>query len=167
MCSSVFLVIIAGIEWIGRGDNECTAKAFASCKDSLPRNPSKHQRSQFPAKVIAHTRDIGLVSIPGAYTATEIAMAAEGGADFIKLFPADDASSRYVKAVKAPLSDVKLLAVGGVNAENVQDLIGMGFSGVGVGSNLYNKRLIEAKNYAALTNLAKKYVEAVKNAKMF
>ena len=116
------------------------------------------------AKVIAHTRDMGLVSIPGAYTATEIAMAAEGGADFIKLFPADDASSRYVKAVKAPLSDVKLLAVGGVNAENVQDLIGMGFSGVGVGSNLYDKRLIEAKDYAALTNLAEKYVKAVKNA---
>ena len=115
------------------------------------------------AKVIAHTKDVGLVSIPGAYTATEIAKASESGADFIKIFPADDVSFKYVKAIKAPLSDVKLLAVGGVTAENANSFIENGFCGVGIGSNLYNKRLIEAEDYDSLTKLAEKYVKAVKD----
>lgn len=115
------------------------------------------------AKVISHTKDIGLVSIPGAYTATEIAAASANGADFIKLFPANEVSFKYIKAIKAPLSDVKLLAVGGVNAENAKSFIENGFCGVGIGSNLYNKRLIEAEDYDSLTKLAEKYVKAVKD----
>ena len=53
-----------------------------------------------------------MVSIPAAYTATEIAAALKYGADYIKIFPADQITKEYVKAITAPLSDVKLLAVG-------------------------------------------------------
>ena len=114
------------------------------------------------AKVIAHTREIGLVAIPGAYTATEIAAAAENGADFIKLFPADDVSFKYVKAVKAPLSDIRLLAVGGVNAENARSFIENGFCGVGVGSNLYDLKLVRDGRFAELTERARAYIDALK-----
>lgn len=113
-------------------------------------------------EIIALTKKLGLVSIPAAYTATEIACALKYGADYVKLFPADSVSKEYVKAVKAPLSDAKLLAVGGITAENARDFISAGFCGVGVGSNLYDKKLIEAEDYAALTSLAQKYVTAVK-----
>jgi 2-dehydro-3-deoxyphosphogluconate aldolase/(4S)-4-hydroxy-2-oxoglutarate aldolase len=112
--------------------------------------------------VIALTKQLGLVSIPAAFTPTEIAAALQAGADFIKVFPADQLGKGYVKAVKAPLSDAKLLAVGGVNAENAGEFLKMGFCGVGVGSNLYNQALIRAGDFQSLTNLAKRFTDAVK-----
>lgn len=113
-------------------------------------------------EIITLTRKLGLVSIPAAFTPTEIASAINAGADFVKLFPADQLSKDYIKAVKAPLSDAKLLAVGGVSSNNAADFISCGFSGVGVGSNLYDKSMILKKDWASLENLAKKYVNAVK-----
>ena len=112
-------------------------------------------------EIIELTRNLGMVSIPAAYTPTEIAAALDHGADYIKLFPADSITREYLYAVCAPLSDAKLLAVGGVNADNVKDFIGMGFCGVGVGSNLYNKRLIKENDFKALKNLAKKYIDSI------
>ena len=113
-------------------------------------------------EIIALTRRIGMVSIPSAFTPTEIAKALDSGADFVKLFPADQVSKGYVKAVKAPLSDAKLLAVGGVTAENTAELIANGFCGVGVGSNLYDKVLIERGDFDALQALARQFVTAAK-----
>ena len=115
------------------------------------------------ARVISHTKNIGLVSIPGAYTASEIVAAKESGADFIKLFPADSVSFEYVKAIKAPLSDARLLAVGGVNPQNAKSFIENGFCGVGIGSNLYDKKLIKEGKFAELTARARAYVEALKS----
>lgn len=65
--------------------------------------------------VIRRTRELGLASLPGAMTPTEIMTAHRAGASFVKLFPIADLGSKYVKAVRAPISHVKLLAVGGVN----------------------------------------------------
>ena len=113
-------------------------------------------------RVIDYTRKNGLVSIPGAYTPTDIATAAGAGADFIKLFPADDVSFQYVKALKAPLSDVKLLAVGGVNHENARSFIENGFCGVGIGSNLYDKELISKGRFSELSERARQYAYALK-----
>ena len=113
-------------------------------------------------EIISHTRRLGMVSIPAAYTPTEIAEAIKRGADFVKLFPADGVSREYVKAVLAPLSDAKLLAVGGVSAENAKDFLAMGFVGVGVGSNLYDKKLVKCGDLDGLTALAKKYTAALK-----
>ncbi len=113
-------------------------------------------------EIIKRTRELGTVSIPAAFTPTEIVSALNNGADYIKLFPADQVSAGYVKAVTAPISDAKLLAVGGVSAENTKDFLNMGFRGVGVGSNLYNKKLIANGDYEAMTKLAKQFVDAVK-----
>ena len=59
--------------------------------------------------VIRLTRELGMVSIPGAFSATEVMTAHRAGADFIKLFPADLGGPAYIKALTAPLSQVKLL----------------------------------------------------------
>ena len=115
-------------------------------------------------EIIKETRRLGLVSIPAAYTPTEIAAAIKAGADYVKIFPADDLPRGYIKALKAPLSDARLLAVGGVTQTNAKDFLADGFDGIGVGSNLYCKELITAKNFKALENLAKEYVSAVKKA---
>ena len=112
--------------------------------------------------VIKKTRELGLVSIPGALTPTEIEAAQRAGADFVKLFPASVLGAEYVKAVKAPLSNVKLLAVGGINEKNMAEYLAAGISGFGIGSNITDKALIADGRFDMITALAKKYVSALR-----
>ena len=113
-------------------------------------------------EVINTTLSEGLVSIPGALTPTEIALAARSGADFAKLVPVCSLGAEYVKAVKAPLSHIKLLAVGGINADNMQAYLNAGACGFGLGSNIIDKKLIAANDWNGITELAKRYVSIVK-----
>ena len=112
--------------------------------------------------VIKKTRELSLVSIPGALTPTEISTAHTAGADFVKLFPITNLGVSYFKAVSAPLSAVKYLAVGGINENNMKDYLNAGISGFGIGSNIVDKKLIDAGQFDKITELAKKYVEATK-----
>ena len=112
--------------------------------------------------VIKESVKLGLASLPGALTPTEIAAAHAAGADFVKLFPITNLGVSYFKAVKAPLSAVKFLAVGGIDDGNVREYLDAGISGFGIGSNIVNKKLIDASDFKAITELAKKYVEAIK-----
>ncbi len=112
--------------------------------------------------VIEKTRGLGMVSMPGALTPTEIQAAHKAGADFVKLFPITSFGAGYVKAVKAPLSHIKLLAVGGVDENNMADYLKAGVSGFGVGSNIIDKKMLAENDWAGITELAKKYVQAVK-----
>ena len=113
-------------------------------------------------EIIEKTRELGLVSMPGALTPTEIADASRFGADFVKLFPVTTFGPEYVKAVKAPLAHVKLLAVGGVDASNMEEYLKAGISGFGIGSNIVNKKLIEAGEFGKITELAKEFIANIK-----
>lgn len=113
-------------------------------------------------EVIRYTREQGLVSMPGAMTPSEAVTAYKAGADFVKIFPVGNLGSSYIKAMKAPLSHIPFLAVGGVNEKNVAEFLAAGAVGVGVGGNLVNAQWIKAGNWEALTDLAKQYVEAAK-----
>lgn len=108
-------------------------------------------------EVITFTKKSGLVSIPGAITPTEVASAHRAGADFVKLFPIDLYGPGYVKALRAPLSNVRLLAVGGITADNMKKYLDCGVSGVGVGSAIVDKKMIENENWEAITRLAETY----------
>ena len=112
--------------------------------------------------VIKKARELDLVSMPGALTPTEIQTAHLAGADFIKLFPIDAFGPGYVKAVKAPLSHVKLLAVGGVNLENMGSYRAAGAVGFGIGSSIVDKRLIDSGNFAEITRQAEAYTKAAR-----
>lgn len=111
------------------------------------------------ADVIKKTKELGLVSIPGALTPTEATAAHRAGADFVKLFPVGAFNAQYVKDISAPLSHIRFLAVGGVNDENMKDFFSAGACGIGVGSAIVNKKLIEAGDFAAITDMAKKYTD--------
>ncbi|MBO5009884.1 MAG: bifunctional 4-hydroxy-2-oxoglutarate aldolase/2-dehydro-3-deoxy-phosphogluconate aldolase [Clostridia bacterium] len=111
--------------------------------------------------VIKKTRKLGLVSMPGALTPTEIQAAHIAGADFVKLFPVSNLGADYVKAIKAPLSHIKLLAVGGINDGNMAEYIEAGVSGFGIGSNITDKKLIANGEFDKITALARKYVAAL------
>lgn len=112
-------------------------------------------------KVIAECNKRGLVSIPGALTPSEIVDAHNFGADFVKLFPITNMGTEYVKAVKAPLSNIKLLAVGGINEKNMKDYLSAGVCGFGVGSNITDKKMISENNWDGITALAKEYVNVL------
>ena len=112
--------------------------------------------------VITATVQAGMVSIPGALTPTEIARADQLGADFVKVFPASVLGPAYIKAVRSPLSHIKLMAVGGINADNMADYMKCGVCGFGIGSDLTKKELLDAGNYAEITRLARRYVDAAR-----
>lgn len=111
--------------------------------------------------VIRKTRELGMVSMPGALTPTEIQNAHRCGADFVKLFPITNMGVEYVKAVTAPLSHIKLLAVGGINENNMAEYLKAGVCGFGIGSNIVNKKLVDAGNFSAITELAERYAKVI------
>lgn len=108
-------------------------------------------------EVITHTKALGMVSIPGAMTPTEILAAHKYGADFVKLFPASDLGLSYMKAISAPISHVKLLATGGVTEENFCAYLQAGFIGAGVSGRLCDKNQIAGKNFQELTRRARAF----------
>lgn len=112
-------------------------------------------------EIIKKTVELGLVSMPGALTPSEIVTAYNAGASFVKVFPIGDLGSAYLKALKAPLSHIPLLAVGGVNPDNIAEFMKAGAVGAGVGGNLTNKNWIAAGQYDKITEVA---AALVKNA---
>ena len=113
------------------------------------------------AAVIARTKELGKISIPGAMTPTEVAMAYDMGADIVKMFPAGILGCDYIKAVKAPLKHIPVTAVGGVNPTNCADFIRAGAVGVGVGGNLVSPQYVKEGRFDEITAIAKSYVDAL------
>ena len=99
----------------------------------------------------------GLVSIPGALTPTEVMQAHRAGADFVKLFPASNMGPSYFKAISAPLSHVRLLAVGGVDSGNAKDYLSAGAVGTGVSSCLFKKEWIAGGEWQRVTEAARSF----------
>ena len=110
--------------------------------------------------VIRAAVDRGLCAIPGAMTPTEIAGAYNAGAQIIKLFPAGNLGLGYCKAVMAPLNHIPMIAVGGVDQHNLPSFLKAGFLGAGIGSNLTDRRLIQAGDYQGLKALAEEFMAA-------
>ena len=111
--------------------------------------------------VIRKTRELGMVSMPGALTPTEAANAHRYGADFVKLFPNSEMKISYFKALSAPLAHIKFLAVGGVDAQNLKEYLAAGAKGVGVATAIANCKEILAGDYAAITERAKAFTQAL------
>jgi len=108
-------------------------------------------------EVIEKTRAMGAVSMPGAMTPTEVTTAYRDGADFVKIFPAANLGTDYIKALRSPINHIPMLAVGGVNEDNLKDFLNAGMVGAGIGGNLVNKKWIEAGEFDKITELAKKF----------
>lgn len=87
----------------------------------------------------------------GAFTPTEIYTAWELGADMVKIFPATSLGPSYIKEIKGPLNQIKLLPTGGVNVDNCLEFLTAGSAGLGIGSQLFNVSYIREKNWKALS----------------
>ena len=112
-------------------------------------------------EIIRAGKALGLGLYPGAFTPSEILAAYEAGADAVKVFPASCLGPGYIKAIRAPLSHVPLMAVGGVNEKNAADFMKAGCVGLGVGGNLVNKEWIRDGEWEKITALAKEFKKAV------
>ncbi|MFD1173438.1 bifunctional 4-hydroxy-2-oxoglutarate aldolase/2-dehydro-3-deoxy-phosphogluconate aldolase [Oceanobacillus picturae] len=116
----------------------------------------------FDRETIKLTKRYGKVSIPGAFTPTEILNAFEEGADIIKVFPASTLGPSYVKDLRGPLPQLKLLPTGGVTVENVASFVKNGAVGVGLGSSLVSSVEKVTDEYLnELTKRASAFVQAV------
>ena len=112
-------------------------------------------------EIIRMGKALGLGLYPGAMTPSEILAAYEAGADAVKVFPVASLGPGYIKAVKAPLSHIPLMAVGGVNEKNAADYMKAGCIGLGVGGNLVNKEWIANGEWGKITALARDFMKAV------
>ncbi|MBM4461187.1 MAG: bifunctional 4-hydroxy-2-oxoglutarate aldolase/2-dehydro-3-deoxy-phosphogluconate aldolase [Chloroflexi bacterium] len=115
--------------------------------------------------VIELCRRYSIPVFPGAYTPTEIVTAWQAGADMVKVFPASVGGPAFIKALKAPLPQVELVPVGGVEIENTADWIRAGSAAVGVGSALVDQKLLDAADFAALTDRARRLIAEVKRGR--
>ena len=112
-------------------------------------------------EIIRAGKALGLGLYPGAFTPSEILAAYDAGADAVKVFPASCLGPGYIKAIRAPLSHIPLMAVGGVNEKNAADFIKAGCVGLGVGGNLVNKEWIRNGEWEKITALAKEFKKTV------
>lgn len=113
-------------------------------------------------EVIDETRRLGMVSLPGAMTPSEIKRAWKLGADMVKLFPADDVGYHYIQNIQGPLGHIPMMATGGVNPATIPQFLQHGIAVVGTGVTVFRPELIRNEDYAAIGLLAKMHVDAVK-----
>jgi 2-dehydro-3-deoxyphosphogluconate aldolase/(4S)-4-hydroxy-2-oxoglutarate aldolase len=114
---------------------------------------------------LAMCRKLGVPGMPGALTPTEIVTAWKAGASVVKVFPARAFGPAYLKDIRGPLPNIKLMPTGGVNLENTGQYIKHGAVAVGIGGNLVDKQLIQAGEWETLTHRAAAYVQAVQRAR--
>lgn len=111
-------------------------------------------------KIITICRRYSIPVMPGAYTPTEILTAWEAGADIVKVFPASVGGPAYIKAIKAPLPQIRLAAVGGVDLKNTADFFRAGVEVAGVGGELVNQKLLDTRSYNEITERARGFRQA-------
>ncbi len=118
-------------------------------------------------ETIACCRELDVAVMPGALTPTEIVSAWQAGADFVKVFPAGAmGGASYIKSLKAPLPQIELVPTGGVTLANAASFIEAGAVAVGVGADLVNTKAVRAGQPEKITNAARAFIEAVRNARM-
>ena len=115
-------------------------------------------------EVIAETKRLGMASIPGAMTPTEIKRAYALGADIVKLFPADDLGYHYIQNLKGPMPHIPLMATGGVNPDTIPEFLSRGIMAVGTGVTIFRPDLVVAEDYAGIAALAKAHIDAIKKS---
>lgn len=120
----------------------------------------------FDYETVRFAYESRILMMAGGLTPTEVIAAWKSGADFVKIFPCSAVGgASYIKALKAPLPHIPLVPTGGVNLNNVGEFIRAGSSAVGVGSELVSPAALESGDTSSITDLAKRYVIAVQNAR--
>jgi 2-dehydro-3-deoxyphosphogluconate aldolase/(4S)-4-hydroxy-2-oxoglutarate aldolase len=143
---------------LGSGTVTTAAEAIATIEAGAEFviSPSLH------LDVIEATRRAGRVSIPGGLTPTEVVSAWRAGAAYVKVFPCSAVGgASYLRALKAPLPEIRLIPTGGVTIATAADFLHAGASALGVGSDLVNPRAISEGRAGDITHIARQYREVI------
>ncbi len=119
----------------------------------------------FRPDVLAECHRLGAAAAPGCFTPTEILNAHDMGADVVKVFPATALGPQFIKDIRAPLPQLKLMPTGGVSLDNAGEWIRAGAVAVGAGSALLDARAIEEDRLDVITANAKRIVASVTAAR--
>jgi 2-dehydro-3-deoxyphosphogluconate aldolase / (4S)-4-hydroxy-2-oxoglutarate aldolase len=114
-------------------------------------------------KVIKRTKELNMLSMPGAYTPCEIVRAHELGADLVKIFPVLPHQVNYVKVVSGPLSHIKFMVTGGINPETAPLFLEAGATIVAAGASIIKPELVYGGKWQEITMLAAAHIKAIKN----
>jgi 2-dehydro-3-deoxyphosphogluconate aldolase/(4S)-4-hydroxy-2-oxoglutarate aldolase len=115
--------------------------------------------------VIALCNRYSVPVVPGCYTPTEMLTAWEAGADMVKLFPASLGGPKLVKAILAPLPQLEIVPVGGVNLDTAASFIESGAAALGVGSSLINQKLLDGGDMEELAHRAAAFIREVQRGR--
>jgi 2-dehydro-3-deoxyphosphogluconate aldolase/(4S)-4-hydroxy-2-oxoglutarate aldolase len=115
--------------------------------------------------VIRIARRYDKAVLPGALTPTEVLAAWEAGADIVKVFPSDLTGPSYLKSLRGPLPQIRLMPTGGVNLDTAADFLRAGACALGIGGALVSGKAIADRDFDGITALARKYVEIVKQTR--
>jgi 2-dehydro-3-deoxyphosphogluconate aldolase/(4S)-4-hydroxy-2-oxoglutarate aldolase len=138
---------------------ECEATIAAGAEFVV--SPSLHQ------EVIAATKKAGKVSIPGALTPTEVITAWRAGAAYVKVFPCSAmGGATYLKSLKAPFPEIRLIPTGGVTLTTAADFLHAGASALGVGTDLVNPVAIAKGEPHTITETARRYLQVIAQARI-
>jgi 2-dehydro-3-deoxyphosphogluconate aldolase/(4S)-4-hydroxy-2-oxoglutarate aldolase len=113
-------------------------------------------------EVIRMCRRYDTPVMPGAFTPTEVITAWEAGADVVKIFPAEVGGPGYLKALRGPLPQVRMMPTGGVDLNTAEAFLKAGACCLGVGSSLVEPKAIAAGDFARLRDLASRYAAIVR-----
>lgn len=115
--------------------------------------------------VIRMCRRYDKAVMPGALTPTEVLTAWEAGADIVKVFPSDITGPGYLKALRGPLPQIRLMPTGGVNLETAAGFLRAGACALGVGGSLVEPKAVASRDMVRIEALARQYVEIVQETR--
>ena len=116
----------------------------------------------FVPEVVEFALKHDLVCFPGALTPTEIITAWKAGADFVKVFPCGPLGGpTYIRALKHPFPEVRLIATGGVNQQTATSFIAAGAAALGIGAELINPEALPVMREEQIRELARRYLRMV------
>ncbi|HEV8395754.1 MAG TPA: bifunctional 4-hydroxy-2-oxoglutarate aldolase/2-dehydro-3-deoxy-phosphogluconate aldolase [Vicinamibacterales bacterium] len=119
----------------------------------------------FRPLLIAACHEGGVPAMPGCFTPTEILDAWDAGADLVKVFPATSLGPGFIKDIRGPLPQLRLIPTGGVTRDNAGDWIRAGAVAIGVGSALVDRTAVAARRFDQIRAAARGFVEAVQAAR--
>lgn len=119
----------------------------------------------YDAETVKFCNGAGIVVMPGAFTPHEVLQAWKGGADVVKLFPADLGGPDYIRTIKEPLPKVELLPTKGIDFDTAEAYLKAGAIAIGAGSALVSKALIASRDYDRITENALRFRAIVRQVR--
>lgn len=116
---------------------------------------------EFSSDIIKFAKEHNVLTVPAAFTSTEVKRMKEKGADIIKIFPAKIVSPDYFKQIQAPLGQLPLMAVGGISANNAYEFLKGGASYLGIGSSMFTKEDVRNHNKKGLKESIEHLLQSV------